>query len=577
MNKKEIQPMTRSQFVLTYGPGSILESKNGPRIIPSIQIGLTREIIEQYELHDVRMANLLKKDSENKNVGLFVLPSYEAEKNKRHKRFYRTFPFPKWKICHGNHKSDNSILFYDPSNEEVCPICKKKSNSYVRFVRACPSGHLDDVNWNYIVHGHESKKCKTGFEWIASGSSISDISIKCLDCGSEINFGEIYAKTSYCSGRVPEKEFSDEEFHVKCNQRMRIIPRQSNSLRLASTKTLLTIPKFDKNIHRLLNRSDIKPVIKAAFNLHNTGVLDDKIFLSLFSDEEVKKIFMDELAEYEDLDDFLNFIELFYNSELTFDEVLKEEFEALSDFDYNKTDNFSKGNSEIIKFKINDVELPFIVAPIHKLRTITVQKSYQRNPHPKKDKDGDNTNPDNVDIGYEDFFSGKIWYPAFEGIGEGIFISSLNNPLNNLNLENHAKTWYDQPESYNNSNNPLYIWWHTLSHALIKSLSYVSGYSMASIRERVYVEENGGVLLYNTSPGDDCGLGGLTGVLDNFEEVLRVALDFITNCSYDPLCSDVRINKNRLNGAACINCLFISETSCENSNLGLDRHMLLGD
>ena len=71
--------MTRSQFVLTYGPGSILESKNGPRIIPSIQIGLTREIIEQYELHDVRMANLLKKDSENKNVGLFVLPSYEAE------------------------------------------------------------------------------------------------------------------------------------------------------------------------------------------------------------------------------------------------------------------------------------------------------------------------------------------------------------------------------------------------------------------------------------------------------------------------------------------------------------------
>lgn len=573
MNKKEIQPMTRSQFVLTYGPGSILESKNGPRIIPSLQFGLTREIIEQYELHDVRMANLLKKDLDKKNIGLFILPSYEVEKNGQ-KRFYRTFPFPKWKICHGTHESGNSILFFDPSNDNNCPECGKKSNSYVRFVRACPSGHLDDVNWNYIVHGHKSKVCKTGYEWIASGSLITDISIKCIDCGAEINFGKVYGKTFNCSGRIPENEFSENEFHKKCNQKMRIIPRQSNSLRLANTKTLLTIPKFDKRIHRLLNRSDIKPKIEVALNLNNAQGLDKSTFLTFFSNEDIKNAFEEEINEQGDLNDFLEFVEQFYNSELTFDEVLKEEFEALSDNNYKKTEHFLKGSSKEIPFSINNIEFLFNVSPIHKLRTITVQQSYQRKPHPKKDTEGDF---DNVDIGLDDVFSGKIWYPAFEGIGEGIFISSAYNPLSKLNLENNAEMWSNQPKTYENSNNPLYIWWHTLSHALIKSLSYVSGYSMASIRERVYTDGNGGILLYNTSPGDDCGLGGLTGVIENFHDILNSAFDFVNNCSYDPLCSDVRINSNRLNGSACINCLFISETSCENSNFGLDRHMIMGD
>ena len=38
---------------------------------------------------------------------------------------------------------------------------------------------------------------------------------------------------------------------------------------------------------------------------------------------------------------------------------------------------------------------------------------------------------------------------------------------------------------------PLFVWWHTLSHSLIRAISNEAGYSSASIRERVYIEVRG--------------------------------------------------------------------------------------
>ena len=59
---------------------------------------------------------------------------------------------------------------------------------------------------------------------------------------------------------------------------------------------------------------------------------------------------------------------------------------------------------------------------------------------------------------------------------------------------------------------PLFVWWHSLSHRLITALSIDSGYSSASIRERVYLREDpesgafyGGVLRYTTQTGGEMG------------------------------------------------------------------------
>jgi hypothetical protein len=112
-------------------------------------------------------------------------------------------------------------------------------------------------------------------------------------------------------------------------------------------------------------------------------------------------------------------------------------------------------------------------------------------------------------------------------------------------------------------------------------LSIDSGYSSASIRERVYVEidpatgnASGGIVLYATQPGGDGSMGGLIALVPQFERILEAAARNLNSCSNDPLCAEARISPGRNNGAACYACLLLSETSCEHRNMYLDRNLL---
>lgn len=193
-----------------------------------------------------------------------------------------------------------------------------------------------------------------------------------------------------------------------------------------------------------------------------------------------------------------------------------------------------------------------------------------------------------ISVGYEDtnVDPPKMWFPAYKGIGEGIFITSDKNPFDyNDNLDETIEKWNtcsinvlsDRPET----ENPLFVWWHTLSHAIIKSLSLSCGYSSASLHERVYLDEDskqGGILIYNTSPGDDGGMGGLVDLVFDeleFKKVLKNAINTLLVCSNDPLCSSVEIKDGGVNGSACHNCLLVSETSCEHQNSLLDRNFFI--
>ena len=126
---------------------------------------------------------------------------------------------------------------------------------------------------------------------------------------------------------------------------------------------------------------------------------------------------------------------------------------------------------------------------------------------------------------------------------------------------------------------PLGVWWHTLSHRLIKSIATDCGYTLASIRERLYITKDGGklkagLLLYSARPGMDGTMGGLIYQVPRFKRILERALEDIDLCSNDPICSTTELINGNLNGAACYVCLFLPETSCEFGNMGLDRNVL---
>ena len=67
--KNNVQNIRKSQFILTYGPGSIIESQLGSRIIPTIDTGLSYYIDEDFlkrnEIDDIRMSTIIEGLEEN--------------------------------------------------------------------------------------------------------------------------------------------------------------------------------------------------------------------------------------------------------------------------------------------------------------------------------------------------------------------------------------------------------------------------------------------------------------------------------------------------------------------------------
>ncbi|MDO8143622.1 DUF1998 domain-containing protein [Isoptericola sp. 178] len=184
-------------------------------------------------------------------------------------------------------------------------------------------------------------------------------------------------------------------------------------------------------------------------------------------------------------------------------------------------------------------------------------------------------------------------YPATEMYGEGIFIQFHEGYLAEwesrpevraraeILVERRTRTpWaqrLDVPE-------PRFIALHTIAHLLVRRLAFASGYSSASLRERIYAhsdrpDRTAGILIY-TAAGDAQGtLGGLVrlGRPEQLVPLLVGALDDADVCSNDPVCIESdRQGASSLNLSACHGCSLVSETSCETANRMLDRQLVLG-
>ena len=147
---------------------------------------------------------------------------------------------------------------------------------------------------------------------------------------------------------------------------------------------------------------------------------------------------------------------------------------------------------------------------------------------------------------------------------------------------NHGWSRHEAPLS-------RYLLVHTVSHILNRELARRSGYSEASIRERIYCGDGyNAILLYTASQSSDGSLGGLVrqGEPARFLDLLSSAVRRSASCSGDPLCADDNpaAKKDegmpvhaRLNGSACYGCALLPETSCEYANHLLDRRLVADD
>jgi len=592
------QQLRISQFVITYGPGAIIEGAEGPRVIPLPDIGLFKRIPNlnpsDYEVLDQRMTDGLLRGTR-----IFRLPSNAELGIPEDQYIYSTKPFPLWKLCLNiqGHKGDFYVLYDQPE----CPVCGNtggRGREAIRFIKACPDGHMDEVDWYHLAHGSGSSCQHTGwFRWHGGGGSLSGVRIECPRCGSsKFTLGWAYGKEWDCSGRYPERELPYSPPHRPgCGKKAKIIQRQASNLRIPELLTLFSIPPRHTKLHNLLQ---IGPIFSAIVAKNPSSMKQFKEMLSrlqekgLISGSTLAEILSSPWPEIRSaIQDVLTPVPRSYH------ELIMEEFHALVEGSIHgippipgptpHSPTLIEINPYLVR-RFNGAEGKlFRITPVLRLRTVTVQRGYRRDV-------GSDVIPKLVDVSFPDpVFPQQRWYPGVEFPGEGIFIIFDENDGWNFRIKGEtAKIWLDafnassypdyvfRDPSLREELHPLFVWWHTFSHFLIRSIAAESGYSSASIRERVYFEHGdtaarGGVLVYATQPGSEGTLGGLVALTPYFQDILDVIFEQLEVCSGDPLCLEHRFRAGDYNGAACYGCVLLSETSCEHRNMWLDRHVML--
>ena len=496
-------------------------------------------------------------------------------------------PFPEWFIVQeSNTNSDSSNM---RSRRLVHRRALDERRRFdgrpvvpTRFVRACPRGHVDDLDWVGFVH-RDRERCTRQLTLNEQGTSgdLSDLIVRC-ECGESrrlyeaTEIGQI--PLGICRGKRPWLGLDTEE---ECSQPSRLLIRTASNAYFAQVVSALSLPDRGSAIERVVYdlRADL-------------AYVDNQIELEVM---KKKPDIAEKLEPFSD-DEVLKAIEDFKQGRTTERPVKEAEIDAMlaapegygEDIPVDPNFHARRLPETAWRKPGSDVSGGIeSVIQLHRLREVQALIGFTRLEAEARDIHGEySTDVERADIAEE-----PRWFPAVENRGEGIF-AHLNRPAVEAwlarpavaqridALQHQHEAWQRDRHRQRPFPGGPYIMLHTLAHLLIGSLSMRCGYPASSIKERIYVE-NGeyGLLLYTGTPDAEGTLGGLVQQARHLEEHLSHALETGLLCSNDPICAQHAASEGFeqrwLHGAACHGCALIAETSCEMRNDYLDRALVV--
>lgn len=618
-----------SQLIYQYGPGAMVDF---PR--QTLMTAAPEYWAEQVEkIHDERLERALKVD-------YFGMPSNEPNtgknKDKKDNRNNQDSPgmsyvrFPEWYFCPRCRRfmpiqewveqykksmkanSKDADMVHNPR----CAYCWQPL-VVSRIVTVCEHGHIDDFPWVEWVHTcnfqHLQLCDRPGLKLMTANSSsegLEGIQVVCENCGAKANLSGAFDSDIFqrlqkawkdkhdftCRGRHPWKHTAQ-----KCGAFPRTMQRGSSSVYFPVTVSSLVIPPYSSLLTAQIEETAAFEECRMQVSaIMQHSKLDEKSKLSLIEDgayieEGARNIALAIGAKEEDVAAVLR--RKLMQAETDDEEISQfsyraEEYDALSGalrvHDSKYDGDFVREEMDIAAYG-----LPFLksISLITKVREVIALTGFTRiNPQ----ESGFNAEKSGSFVPIKE--AGTKWYPAYQVRGEGIFIEfddqaidawkSSNPEIQQraaLLNENHEKSFFGR--RHPRKITEKYLLLHTVSHLLIKQLSFECGYGIASLKEIIYCGEASegrnmsGIFIY-TAGGDSEGtLGGLVrqGRADVFPRIFRKAIESARICAGDPVCSlSNGQGRDSLNLAACYSCALIPETSCENFNAFLDRGVVVG-
>lgn len=582
MSKRTDAQVRRGQVITTYGPGALIDLPKHSAIVGGLDTWFPAKDLEVID--EPRLSRKLEAMTGVHSPRL-QMPPAESTDPREPTRGIGAFLFPEWFLVQEETREDRRERSRRLVHAKALDNKRKLEGRSVvatRFVRACPKGHVDDLDWYGFVHGHENK-CRRPLWLDERGTSgdLGDLVVRC-ECGVTRNLQDAtlleLVPLGSCAGTRP---WLGRNYREGCGQPCRLLIRTASNAYFPQVVSVLSIPDGGKVIQQVI--AELWEDLQIVDGPADLAVVKKKPrlaqLLAAFDDADVLEAILsrksgqteDRPVKQVELDAILAAPEGYGD-----DVPVDPNFHArrLPERIWRRTDR-SKGIASVIQ--------------LHRLREVQALVGFTRLEAVTPDINGEYES----DVTRAQIAVEPQWFPAVENRGEGIFVqfraetveewlarASVAARLDALH-QGH-QLWALDRKSKRLFPGGAYVLLHTFSHLLLQSLSMRCGYPASSIRERIYADSAAkryGVLLFTGSPDAEGTLGGLVQQARHVEEHLFQALRMGMLCSNDPICAQHAPGESMegrwLHGAACHGCALIAETSCEMRNDYLDRALLV--
>jgi len=582
MSRKAHGQIRRGQVITTYGPGALIDLPRHSAIVGGLETwpkpGDLEEIVEP------RLVRKLQLMTGVAAPRLFAPPPVSSDPREP-ARGIGVWRFPEWFVVQETGASEDRARSRRLVHRKALDGRGRLEGRAVvatRFVRACPKGHVDDLDWRRFVHGPEDN-CRRPLWLDERGTSgdLADLVVRC-ECGRSRGLYEASAiemnPLGTCRGARP---WLGRNSNADCKLPSRLLIRTASNAYFPQVVSVLSLPDRGTAVETAVRElwDDLQIVEDAAglAFLKKKPKVAEK--LAPFADPEVLAAIR-EFKDGREGERPVKQVEL--EAILAAPEGFGDDVPVDPDFHARRLPDGAWRHST----RFAEIEAAI---QLHRLREVLALVGFTRFEAVTPDINGEfETDVERAQIAVE-----PQWFPAVENRGEGIFVqlreravkewlgrSSVVQRIGGL-VTGHD-LWMANRKAKRSFPGGPYVLLHTLSHLLIQSIATRCGYPASSIRERVYADAPAGrfgILLYTGSPDAEGTLGGLVQEARHLENHLLLALRMAALCSNDPICAQhaagSSMEKRWLHGAACHGCALVAETSCEMRNDYLDRALVV--
>ena len=600
-----------SQLVTTFGPGAMVDLPTRSVIVGGLDLWHMREKGSWAPVHEPRatavLETLLRKSGRLGEAATLTLRTPpvddESRRSQGEQPGIEARIFPTWFVAReaeetGEVRRRRLVRWRDLDPRGRADFVddggKRRAVTPIRFVAACKKGHLQDIDWPYMVHLSAAKagddRCAQPLWLEERGTSGDPRSTRVVcGCGASISLFDAQAPGMFgqCRGKRPWLATPEPE---GCSEQLRFLTRTATNAYFPQVLTVISLPaaedeltaRVEQNLDALSWAEDAGDVAKA--RKANAGA---RAALEGWSDADV----------------FARVRQLRATGATGAEKAPKvAEFDLLASglATIGSDAPDARLHAQTLARDAWDGERDRLapihsVVAVHRLREVACLYGFTRFEAAPTEIDG---NLEELTIAVEGaaLATELEWLPAVEQLGEGVFLrfdpEAIHAWLSRPKVFERVDTlgrgydrWRDAQFYRDKLRFPgsAHYAIHGFSHALMNEIALDCGYPASSLKERLYaiVDESGerfGLLVYTATAGAQGTLGGLIGVLPRLGAIAERALDTLALCSGDPICAehdpDAHADERALSGAACHSCLLIAETSCEARNLYLDRALV---